>query len=78
MAFLRWLLKVVSVDNTLIYKLNLIEKDQGAALEKDIADFLERRGFEHYFTIYDELYDANGRFPAWGEGLWVKSVELKR
>lgn len=62
----------------LICEVNLIENYQGGALEKDISDFLERRGFEQYFTIYHELYDANGRFPAWGEGLWVKSVELKR
>lgn len=55
-----------------ICEVNLIENYRGGALERDIADFLEQRNFTHCFTIYHELYDAKSRFPAWGEGLWIK------
>jgi FkbM family methyltransferase len=58
--------------NAVICEVNLIENYKGGALEHEIEKLLTDRGFIRYFTIYHELYEGDSRFPAWGEGLWIK------
>jgi FkbM family methyltransferase len=53
-----------------ICEVNLINNYAGGALERDVDAFLEGAGFTKRLAIYHELYDASGRFPAWGECLW--------
>lgn len=59
-----------SID-ALICEVNIIEMYRGCALEKDIDDYLSRFNFVKDFSIYHELYDESGSFPAWGECLWI-------
>lgn len=59
--------------SAVICEVNLIQNYLGGALEHDIADFLEKKNFIHCYTIYHELYNTESKFPAWGEGLWIKS-----
>lgn len=56
-----------------ICEVNLIENYEGCPLEADVAEHLLKAGFKCQLTIYHELYDESSRFPAWGEGLWIKS-----
>ncbi|HKU68674.1 MAG TPA: FkbM family methyltransferase [Candidatus Baltobacteraceae bacterium] len=67
-AFLR------DVDAILI-ETNLIEMYEGCALEPQIEDELNSLGFDCVERVYHELYDAAGRFPAWGECLYVRARE---
>ncbi|QJR81846.1 FkbM family methyltransferase [Alteromonas pelagimontana] len=59
----------------LICEVNLLENYEGGAQEKDIEDWLFKRGFVKIFTIYHELYKGDHTFPAWGEGLWINSIK---
>lgn len=55
-----------------ICEVNVVENYSGGAIESEISDLLSAKGFDRIFTIYHELYNEHQRFPAWGEGLWVK------
>ena len=55
-----------------ITEVNLIELYQDAPLEKEICEFLEKRGFQKLHEIYHDLYDEESTFPAWGECLFIK------
>lgn len=55
-----------------VCEVNLINNYAGGALENEVDAFFEAAGFTKRLAIYHELYDANGRFPAWGECLWQR------
>lgn len=55
-----------------ICEVNLINNYIGCALEKEVDQFFLDIGFTKKLAIYHELYDASGRFPAWGECLWQR------
>lgn len=61
-----------SVD-AVICEVNLIESYENCPLEKDIDDFFLKNNFIKELAIYHELYNANGKFPAWGECLWIRN-----
>ncbi len=65
--------ELLSDVKAIICEVNLIENYDGCPLEYEIEQRLLEAGFCRFFTIYHELYDKNGTFPAWGEGLWIKS-----
>lgn len=66
--------EILKYMRAVICEVNLIENYEGGALEHEVVEALTLNGFERYFTIYHELYDETGRFPAWGEGLWIKPL----
>lgn len=57
--------------DAVICEVNLISNYQGCPLESDIDEAFRCLGFRKHVAIYHELYDSNGRFPAWGECLWI-------
>lgn len=65
--------QVLEEVTAVICEVNLIENYLGGAMESEIEAILTESGFSRYFTIYHELYEGDCRFPAWGEGLWIKS-----
>lgn len=64
--------KLLKHVRAVICEVNLIENYEGGALEHQIVALLAEYGFHRYFTLYHELYNQAGRFPAWGEGLWIR------
>jgi len=60
-----------------ICEVNLIANYRACALEHDIDAVFTAHGFAKQLAIYHELYDARGRFPAWGECLWMNTKNLK-
>ncbi|OWT74943.1 MULTISPECIES: FkbM family methyltransferase [unclassified Achromobacter] len=58
--------------NAVICEVNLIKNYEGCPLEADIDQIFASAGFTKQLAIYHELYDQTGRFPAWGECLWVR------
>jgi hypothetical protein len=65
-------MSMLEYTDAIICEVNLIETYEGCALEEEISNFLEKQGFYNSITIYHELYNGDKRFPAWGEGLWMK------
>lgn len=61
------LLKHFSAVITEVLKIELYD---GAALEDKVDELLAANGFQRKFTIYHELYDEAGHFPAWGEAVF--------
>jgi FkbM family methyltransferase len=53
-------------------EVNVIEMYDGGATEGEIDDLLGSHGLVCVETLYHELYDARGTFPAWGEKLYVR------
>ena len=64
--------KMLETTEAIICEVNLIETYENCHLEDEISDFLESQGFYNHITIYHELYNKETRFPAWGEGLWLR------
>lgn len=56
--------------DAVICEVNLIRNYESCPLEEDIDRIFAEAGFVKQMGIYHELYDATGRFPAWGECLW--------
>lgn len=64
--------KLLETVEAVICEVNLIETYEGCALEADIDSLMARSNFYKEFSVYHELYDSTGSFPAWGECLWLK------
>lgn len=72
MHALRGAKRFLSDVSFVICEVNLISNYKDCALERDIDEFMAAAGFTKRLAIYHELYDQNGRFPAWGECLWQR------
>ncbi|PIQ48573.1 MAG: hypothetical protein COW03_09310 [Cytophagales bacterium CG12_big_fil_rev_8_21_14_0_65_40_12] len=57
--------------DAIISEVNLIELYEGAALEEEIVDYLEKHSFIKEKCIYHELYEGERHFKAWGECLFL-------
>lgn len=62
--------------DAVICEVNLIQNYEGCALEAEIDEIFKSAGYTKQLAIYHELYDQNGRFPAWGECLWCRQEAL--
>lgn len=60
--------------DAVICEVNLIQTYEGCPLESEIDEVFKKLGFTKRLGIYHELYDKDGRFPAWGECLWYRKT----
>ena len=63
---------ILSGFQAIITEVNLIEMYESGKTEDRINALLEKHGFENKFSIYHELYNDEGRFPAWGETIFIQ------
>lgn len=59
--------------SAVILEVNLIENYEDCPLEKEIDEFMIAQGFKKQFSVYHEFYNADERYPGWGECLWIKN-----
>jgi FkbM family methyltransferase len=62
----------INLFDALIIEVQCIELYENFVSEKEIDDYLKIKKFERTFTIYHELYNEKGTFPAWGEALYTR------
>lgn len=58
--------------DAVIAEIQVIELYENSVTEEKMDQLLEEQGFERHHSIYHELYDENGSFPAWGEAMYLK------
>ncbi len=58
--------------DAIICEVNILSNYEGCALEPEIDKILTAAKFVKRLSIYHELYDISGKFPAWGECLWTR------
>ncbi|MGP8217104.1 MAG: FkbM family methyltransferase [Bacteroidia bacterium] len=58
--------------DAVITEVQCIELYENSVNEKVIDEYMDSQKYERFFTIYHELYNASGTFPAWGEVIYVK------
>ncbi|HYT89850.1 MAG TPA: FkbM family methyltransferase [Gemmataceae bacterium] len=70
--------KLLNQLDAVLTEVNLIEMYEGCPSAQDIQNFLCGAGFELVGSLYHELYDETGAFPAWGECLFVRRELVAR
>jgi FkbM family methyltransferase len=74
---LRGAVKTLQAIDAVLIETNLIEMYSGCALQHDIDEMLQSHGFTCIERVYHELYEAERRFPAWGESLFIRNSPNK-
>jgi FkbM family methyltransferase len=69
-ATIKGAFEILNQFSIIICEIIKIEVYEGATLEAKVDKLLELVGFSRKFTIYHELYDETGRFPARGETIF--------
>lgn len=69
--------KTLPAMDAVLTEVCVIELYEGALLEKELLGMLNAKGFDEVDSLYHELYDQNGRFPAWGESLLIRKDLMK-